>query len=130
MIVSTTRLQLRSIRYLLPFMVQVIRVKAQVRNSPGSAGLELRKTKGLAFWTKTLWESKESLVAFNNSGAHQSGKPKLKAWCDEAVHAHWEYEGERLPTWQQAEEALVKYGRLSMLNHPSPEHKAGKINVT
>ena len=111
-------------------MVQMIRVKAQVKKSRGSVGLELRKTKSLAFWTKTLWEDKDSLIAFNNSGAHQSGKPKLKEWCNEAVHAHWEYGGDRLPTWQEAEEALVKHGRLSMLNHPSPEHKAGKIIIT
>ena len=129
MIASTTRLQLRSVRYLIPFIIQVVRVKSQIKKSPGCVGIELRKTKGITFWTKTLWENKRSLTAFSQSGAHKKAIPKLKIWCDEAVHAHWEFDSTTMPTWSEAENALVKYGRLSHLQHPSVNHQNGKINT-
>ena len=110
-------------------MLQVRRIRAQAMNAPGFAGIELRRTEGLAFWTKTLWQDKPSLIAFSSNDAHQAGKPKLEIWCDEAVHAHWVYESEDLPTWSEAERALVEYGRLSQLRHPSSEQQNGKINT-
>ena len=127
MLVSATRLHLRSLRYLVPFILQVRRIQAQLRRSPGCLGVELRKTRGLAFWTKVVWQSREALLAFNNAGAHQAGKSRLSVWCDEAVHTHWDHVGEKPPVWAEAEAALRRQGRLNQLDHPSSAHRAGQI---
>ena len=58
MIASTTRIQLRSIRYFIPFIIQVLRINSQIKRTSGCLGIELRKTNGLAFWTKTLGKIK------------------------------------------------------------------------
>ena len=130
MIASGTRLRLRSVRHLLPFLVQVWRIRRQLADCPGNLGLKLRKTRGLAFWTQTLWRDPEALAAFQSSGAHQRGKPRLPRWCDEAVHAHWEVDDAVLPGWPAVEEGLARHGRLSALDHPSPEHAAGRIPLS
>lgn len=129
MIASATRLQLRSVKFLFPFIIQVARVKSQLKNMPGCQDIEIRKTNGFAFWTKTAWKDIDSLTAFSQSDAHKMAMPKLKEWCDEAVHAHWKLDSELTPSWTDAEIALEKYGKLSTLDNPSSLHKAGKINL-
>ncbi|MBV1931698.1 MAG: hypothetical protein KUG71_08265 [Porticoccaceae bacterium] len=129
MIASATRLRLRSIRYLLPFLWQVKKVRQQVKKAPGNCGIDLRKSQGLAFWTRTLWKDVEDLQRFQSAGAHETGKPKLSIWCDEAVHTHWACEKNQLPTWEEAEKAMVKHGRLGSLDFPSRGHSAGEINT-
>ena len=129
MIASATRLRLRSLRYLLPFLWQVKKIRAQTKSAPGNCGISLRKSKGLAFWTRTLWRDAEDLQGFNSSGTHEAGKPKLSTWCDEAVHVHWISERNQLPTWEEAEAAIIKYGRLGSLDFPSPGHSSGVVNI-
>lgn len=129
MLVSVTRLRLRSVVYLLPFIIASRRITRQAKNAPGNLGIELRKTRGLAFWTLTLWESRESMDSFRASGAHRSAMPKLKHWCDQAAVASWEPPGNELPDWNEAQQNLAERGRLSSVLHPSPEHAQGRVVV-
>lgn len=129
MIVAATRLHLRSIEFLAPFMNQVKQIMSQIDNSPGCTGVELRRSTGLAFWTMSLWQDEQALSAFSQSGVHKESMPLLAEWCDEAVHVHWEYEGSKLPDWQEAEEVLVNHGQLAILKFPSGTHKAGLISI-
>ncbi len=126
---SVTRLQLRSIRFLIPFMIAVLKIRTQANGAPGNLGIEVRKTHGLAFWTKTLWQSESALISFSTAGIHQTNKPNLQQWCNEAAHAHWPVAGARLPSWLEAEQALIKYGRLADLDHPSLAHQAGTVVI-
>ena len=128
-VASTTRLQLRSIRFLLPFLIAVLKIRRQTKRAPGNLGIKLRKSRGLAFWTKTLWASETALTNFSGKGPHQHIKPNLRNWCDAAAHAHWPTPEASLPNWHEAEQALVKYGRLSEPEHPTAEHRTGTIVI-
>ena len=93
-------------------------------------GVKLRKTKGLTFWTMTLWKDPASMTAFRNNGAHLNVMPRLKFWCDEASFAHWEEDLTRLPSWEEAAAKLIRLGHLSKVNYPSPEQMRGKISTS
>ena len=127
MIVSTTRLRLRSYRYLLPFGWQVFQVYRQVKKSSGNRGIKLLKSRGLTFWTCTLWQDRQALMTFSHNGTHDQGSSNLQIWCDEAAHGHWP--GSELPSWKQAAAGLVEHGRLNELTYPSARQQAGEFNL-
>jgi hypothetical protein len=74
----------------------------------------------MSFWTITAWKSETAMNAYRTAGTHGSAMPKLLDWCDEAAVVHWNEEGQELPSWQEAHRRLVKEGRLSKVNKPSP----------
>ena len=128
--ISVTRLRLRSIRFLIPFAIMTARSKSQVESSNGCIGAEVRKTKGLAFWTLTIWDSEASMRSFMTHSPHREAMTKLAGWCDEASVCHWTQESLEPPTWDQASGQLAKLGRLSRVTHPSDAQRDGVINVS
>jgi hypothetical protein len=111
--VSVTRLRLRSKR--------VGGCNRQALRTPGCQGLRTRKTRGLAFWTLTMWNDEKSMRSF-------VGIPKLSSWCDEASVAHWTQESGSMPEWEAATRVLSGSGRLLRVARPSEAHKKGQIN--
>ena len=65
--------------------------------------------------------------AFRISGAHGAVMRKLLHWCDEASVVNWEQEKTDLPPWKEAHQRMVKHGRLSKVNHPSPGQLSNTI---
>lgn len=124
MLVSVTRLRLRSARYLLPFIVYSLRSMRQAKRSPGNVATDARRDKQGAFWTRSVWRDAESMRAFMTSGPHKQAMPKLLDWCDEAALVHWEQEGDALPGWLEGHQRLVATGRRSKVRHPSPAHES------
>ncbi|MDX1529678.1 MAG: hypothetical protein R3337_13705, partial [Gammaproteobacteria bacterium] len=102
MLVSVTRLRLRSFICLLPFIITSRRITLQAGNTPGNLGIELRRTRELAFWTLTRWQNRKARAFFRGSGAHRKAMPRLKRWCDQAAVASWETADEAFPDWNQA----------------------------
>lgn len=129
MLASITRLRLRSVVYLLPFIIGSRRIARQARHAAGNGDVRLRKTAGMAFWTLTLWESIELMQSFRRSGAHRRSMPKLQRWCDQAAVASCGTQGDDFPDWGEGRQKLLEAGRLSKLLHPSPEHIKGGIVV-
>jgi len=127
MMISVTRLRLRSWTYLPEFMWHTWRSVRQLRRAPGflvgKTALEAR----LTFWTLTKWETEKAMREFRGSGAHAQAMPRLAKWCDEASVAHWAEEMEGLPSWQQASARLAAGGRPSRVEHPSADHLKGKF---
>ena len=128
-LVSVTRLRLRSILYLLPFAISAGGVSRQALKSPGCQGVRTRKTRGLAFWTLTMWDDEKSLWSFVSQSPHREVMPKLSAWCDEAAVAHWKQESGAMPEWGVATRVLLESGRLLRIAHPSDAHRQGRKNV-
>ena len=128
--VSVTRLRLRSIRFLIPFAFLTARSKRQVESSNGCLGSEVRKTKGLTFWTLTVWDSEANMRAFMTQSPHREAMSKLPHWCDEASAGHWTQDSREKPTWLQASDQLQKLGHLSPVIHPSDTQREGRINVS
>ena len=129
MLAAVTRLQLRSWRFLIPFMIHASRSQKQAARSAGCLGVATRKTRGLAFWTLTMWESDATLRTFLSAKPHRDAMPKLSPWCDEAAAYHWQVETRELPSWDVAGQKLLQQGRLLRVRHPSQAQKEGRINV-
>ena len=129
-LVSVTRLRLRSIRYLLPFAFRASAVSKQALQTSGCRGVLTRKTRGLAFWTLTMWDDENTMRSFLLNSPHRETMSKLSPWCDEASVAHWIQEAAALPDWGLATQRMLEGGRLLGLAHPSAAHRNGKINVT
>ena len=130
-IVSVTRLHLRSIRFLLPFLWYTLRVSRQAKKRPGNLGVQLRKTNGLAFWTLSRWESNEAMNKFMFASPHKEAVRRLPHWCDEASFADWEQNTTtEWPPWDYAAEKLKTTGRLAKVLHPSEQHNADKIVIS
>lgn len=122
--VSVTRLKLRSWRFFPAFLWHAVRSARQARAAVGCLGVELRHRDG-AWWTLTMWRDGAAMRAFMLSGDHRTAMPRLAAWCDEAAVARFEQPHDVMPTWQSAEEALARQGRVSSVRHPSPAQTEG-----
>jgi len=125
--VSLTRLRVRSIGFLPPFLWHTLKTTRQARRSPGFLGGEILRESGNVYWTMTAWNDPASMNAFRTQGAHGAVMPKLLDWCDEAAVAHWHQPAAELPNWQQAHFIMTKDGRPSKVKHPSPAHLANEI---
>ena len=129
MLASVTRLHLRSLRFMLPFIVYSLRSMAQARRSPGNLAADAMRDHLGGFWTRSVWRDVESMRAFMTSGAHKQAMPKLLDWCDEAALVHWDQDTTTLPEWDQAHRRLVTHGRRSKVRYPSPAHETLDIPV-
>jgi hypothetical protein len=125
MVVSVTRLHLRSKWYWLPFAIRSMRGAMQARRSGGFRGGALGNDEQGGNWTITQWADAAAMRAFRNAGAHMTAMPKLLDWCDEASFAHYECDDDELPTPSVAYQRLAA-GRISKVNHPSAQHAAGR----
>lgn len=124
--VSVTRLRLRSFRFLLPFLVSTTQSRRQVRRAPGFVEGRMSIEFPRAFWTVTVWESRDAMREFRNTAAHLRAMPRLLAWCDEGSYANWEQPVPEAPPLDVAHQRLRTEGHVSKVNHPSPTHAAGK----
>jgi hypothetical protein len=68
-----------------------------------------------------------SMKSFMLSGAHRRAMPKLRNWCDEASVVHWTQPDSNLPSWGEAMDRMVREGRTSKVDHPSPAQTSGQI---
>ena len=124
MIVSVTRLRVRSVLFLLPFVFRAFQSRRQVVRSPGFLGGRLMIDTERAFWTLTAWDSERTMREYRGSGAHKDVMPRLADWCDEAAVVHWTTEGAEIPAWAEAAARMRREGRPSRVAHPSSNHEA------
>jgi hypothetical protein len=128
-VVSITRLRVRSVRYLVPFLFYAFRSTRQAKKAVGNRGVSLLRDSDNTFWTCTLWTTQSAMRDFMLAGAHGKAMRRLLDWCDEAALVHWEQENEQAPSWQQAYQRLQTDGRRSKVNHPSPAHEKFQIRA-
>ena len=124
-IVSVTRLHLRSLRFFPGFLWYTRRSIRQAKRTPGNLGVRVRKTKGLAFWTLSMWRDNQAIRTFVPASPHREAMQKLPHSCDEAAFADWQQETTDWPSWETAAEKLAASGRLVTVLHPSEQHRAG-----
>jgi hypothetical protein len=122
--VSVTRLRLRSAWYFPAFVWHTIASNRQAKRADGCLGVNLRRAGG-AYWTLTLWRDVAAMRAFILSGSHRTAMPHLVNWCDEAAMARFDWAGDTLPSWDEAERQMSVNGKTSPVKHPSPAHAAG-----
>jgi hypothetical protein len=125
--VSVTRLRVRSILYLPQFIIWALKSSRQAQRAEGFVGGRLMHEARNTFWTLTVWRDDAAMNAYRTQGAHRSAMPKLLDWCDEASVAHWTQDRPEMPDWTEAYQRMVKEGRPSKVNHPSPAHLAHQM---
>jgi hypothetical protein len=127
-LVAITRLRLRGYRFLPLFMWHSLMSSHQAERSPGFlTGALSADPLRLVYWTLTMWKDAGAMRAFRGSGAHQRIMPWLADWCDEAAVVHWEQADDVLPPADEVLRRMASGGRVLRLNHPSPDHAAGRI---
>lgn len=126
MIVSLTRLRVRSWRYMPGFVWFTYRSKQQLGRSPGFVTGLLANAPSLTFWTTTAWTDEGAMRRYRDSDWHKRAMPKLLDWCDEASVARWTQNTPDLPTAASMLERMQAGGRTSKVRHPSAGHAAGQ----
>jgi quinol monooxygenase YgiN len=126
--VSLTRLRIKSIFSLLPFVFLNERAVKQIVRSPGFLGGRLLVDGRRTFWTVTAWESEAAMKGYRGSGAHREAMPKLPGWCDEAAVAHWTQESPEIPDWRALWQRLSQNPRMSPVKQPSEAHSAKRFS--
>jgi quinol monooxygenase YgiN len=106
------------------------RSQKQAQTAQGCFGVTTRKTRGLTFWTLSVWEGEAQLRAYLASDPHRAAIPKLFPWCDEAATTHWSVGSPSMPQWVEATAKLLENGRLLRVRFPSEAQKKGVISVT
>lgn len=125
--VSITRLRLKSVLKLFPFLWYTFKAGKQLtKKSKFIKGKTLMDEK-LTFWTMTLWNNEAEMRAYRNTDEHKKAMPKLQYWCNEASVVHWQQEGDNFPSWPEAHQRMQTEGRLSKVKHPSKDHESFKI---
>lgn len=117
--ISITRLKVKSLFYLIPFLrANETSAKQLVKVSGFIAGKELID-KSLTFWTLTIWDSDSNMREFRNSSSHKKAMQKLPYWCSEASYFHWTQESPNLPDWKAASTRLLREGKLTKVRQPT-----------
>ena len=125
--VSVTRLRVKSILYLIPFMRANEASAQELKLSRGLLkGKELIDKK-LTFWTITLWEDEESMRGFRSALSHRNAMQHLPKWCNEASYHHWVQEENEFPEWNTVSEKLFTEGKLSKVRNPSKAQLANQF---
>jgi hypothetical protein len=127
MVISVTRLRLRSVRFLPAFFWNSFKVNKQVVRANGfMAGKTFLDSKR-TFWTMTAWRDPDTMKSFRNTAPHQIAMRKLPHWCDEASYTRWEQETDDLPDWKEAHRKLSAEPVLSPVQNPSRDHAARRF---
>src|SRR5262245_51453707 len=126
-LISVTRLRVRSLRYLPGFIFFAVRSARQARRHPGNLGTGLLREANRTFWTRTAWRDEDVMRDFMMAMPHRRAMAKLLEWCDEATVVHWNQDSPVLPDWHEAYRRMMRDGRRSKVNHPSPAHEAYAI---
>lgn len=125
--ISGTRLRVRLVIYMPQFFWYTIWSIRQAERSSGFVGGGLLRNTKNVFWTVTAWVDEAAMNAYRTGGAHRRAMPKLIQWCDEAAVVHWTQESSEIPIWQELHRRMVAEGRLSKVNHPSPDQASRHI---
>jgi hypothetical protein len=120
--ISLTRLRLRSLFYIPPFLWYVWLSKKQAEQTRGFVSGKLLLDAPFTFWTLTAWYEEEDMRTYRDSGPDREVMPRLRHWCNEAALPHWKQLGGSLPDWTEAHRRLALEGRLSPVMRPSANH--------
>jgi hypothetical protein len=127
MLVSLTRLRIRSVPAWIQFISQNEGAVRQVVRAPGFIKGALLIDGIRTFWTVTLWQDESSMRRYRGSAPHAALMAKLPAWCDEAWVTHWNQDHNRVPDWKEAHKLMSSSGRRSRVDRPSTNQEQGKV---
>ena len=127
MLISVTRLRVRSFRFMPAFLWHTFRSQRQAERAPGFIGGRLLVDRHRVYWTLTAWESEQAMKKFRGTAAHAQVMPRLASWCDEATYVHWTPEAGSIPEWLEAHRRLAADGHVSRVTFPSESHASRRF---
>ena len=110
-VIAVTRLQVKGVWKLLPFLFHLFPSYFQALKAPGKIKVEIIKKKGLNVWIMSTWEDRASMDAFVHGQPHRDAMADIGRVCRDAAMAHWEVETLDGFTWEVAEKYLEADGR-------------------
>jgi len=96
--VSITGLKVKNIFASFIFWWHAIPSKAQADKSTGLVLLDLKRV-GSYHFTLTVWENREAMIAYRNSGAHLAAMTAFRKIATGKIYG---YEARSIPTWDEA----------------------------
>ncbi|ARV58455.1 hypothetical protein BZZ01_07210 [Nostocales cyanobacterium HT-58-2] len=126
-LVSVTRLHLKSPRYFPAFLWHTALSSWQIINTPGFLCGTLTTDRQGGSWTITLWEDESAMRQYRNSGSHRQAMRYLPRWCDEAAVIHWKQEDTTLPNAIDAHDRMESEGHFTKVLEPSAAHQKRQI---
>ena len=123
-IISVTRFRPRSLLKLPVFAFHASRAISQIRQAEGWIDGAVKRDADHAFWTMTVWQDEERMLAYLTSGAHRAALPSLSDLAVEASVVRWTTDSPGLPAWSEAVGRMREAGRPSKLKKAGPNHAA------
>jgi heme-degrading monooxygenase HmoA len=108
-VVMASRFRVRGYRHVLPFLLDALRIHAQVRNADGALGVSLvahplRKE----FATLSAWRDRDALNALVRSEPHRTIMGRYRSAMAGSRFTFWEASPAALPLdWAEAERRLA-----------------------
>lgn len=121
-VVVATRMKVRRWRDLPAFMRGSLAAARQAERTPGFLAGRVRMEAKRVFWTLTVWQCPDDMVAFRDSGVHAAVAPRLAAWASEGYFGTWESATATAPTWQTVSEMVAESANFAPLPAPTESH--------
>ena len=126
--ISATRLRIKSVLYLVRFMIANEASVKQLNITEGFLGGKELIDKNLTFWTLTMWDGEVNMKQFRNSLPHRKAMQKLPFWCDEASYIHWTQAESEFPGWKTICEKMLAEGTATKVRKPSQNQLSKKYD--
>ncbi len=107
MYISLTQLKPKGLIGFFRFWVLAAPTFKQAESAKGNLSLVVKRIKGYQC-TITSWESREAMLDFMRSGAHQKA---IQAFHKVATGRTYGFESDQLPTWSEAMVLLKEKGK-------------------
>lgn len=90
MLISITRLELKSLAMLPVFIWHALRSRSQAGRAEGLIQVRVDAENWRTYWTVTSWETLEQMMAYRNSGPHLSAMKHWRAIATAAESHHYD----------------------------------------
>ena len=100
MLISVTRLELRSFWKIFSFIALSGKAQRQAKKAEGNRSMAVSNRGFRYFYSLTSWDSKERMLDFMNSGAHEIAMKRSRELAKSVKSIH--FESDTVPTWKDA----------------------------
>lgn len=95
----TTRSHLKSVRFFVPMWRASARIRDQLAQTPGCLRFASMVMGPREFWTLTVWRTRQEMLDFMRSGAHEEFMWRVTRWMDSFWLMRWSPSSEEAGDW-------------------------------
>lgn len=119
-LVLGSRLELRHLRSVPGFLAAALRVRSQVRRSPGAIGVSLVAEPGRrTFWTLSAWSGRDAIDAFVGTAPHRDIMTRFHAALVDASFVTWTVGADEVPAPRSNARELWRDARARLTTAPT-----------